>query len=390
MAGQSLQITLQPDVLRWARERASLSTDELASKMRVKTERVLRWERSGILTMAQANTLAEKTHTPLGFLYMSAPPEESLPIADFRTRGGEPLRDPSPNLLDTVYAMQRRQDWMRDELVTHYEEPPLSFVGASTLTDDPIEVAVDMRNVLNIDDDWAAAASNWSEALRHLRNRLEELGIIVVFNGVVGNNSSRKLDRDEFQGFALVDEYAPLVFVNNTDFKAAQIFTLVHELAHIFFGQTGLSYHRDLQAIDNDIERICDLTTAEFLVPEEEFRACWNRANRTSNPYRIIARQFKVSLIVAARRALDFELIDQDTFFAFYNRNRSQGTSRTQSTSGGGNFWFNQVWRIGPRFASIVHRAVKEGRLTYAEGYSLTDLRGDTFEKIPQELETSQ
>ena len=361
----------------------------MASKMRVKPERVLRWERSGVLSMAQANTLAAKTYTPLGFLYSSEPQEDSLPITDLRTRSGEPLRDPSPNLLDTVYAMQRRQNWMREELVTHYEEPPLSFVGASALTDDPIRVAEDMRNLLDIADDWAAAASNWSEALRYLRNRLEELGILVVFNGVVGNNTSRKLDRDEFQGFALVDEYAPLVFVNNTDFKAAQMFTLVHELAHIFFGQTGLTYHRDLQAIDNDIERICDVTTAEFLVPEEEFRACWSRARHTGNPYGTIARQFKVSLIVAARRALDFELIDRDSFFAFYNRNKSQGTRIKKSTDDGGNFWNTQQWRIGRRFGSMVFRATKEGRLPYAEAYSLTDLKVGTFEKIPEKLEFS-
>ena len=390
MVGQRLQITLEPTVLQWARARAELSEDDLAGKMQVKPERVLEWENSGNISMAQVKRLARATYTPYGYLFLSEPPEDTLPIADFRSRHGEARRRPSPNLLDTVYAMQRRQEWMREEVIRQYEEPPLPFVGAFALTDDPAKVAEAMRDALDIADGWAEAVDDWSEALRHLREKLEDAGILVVFNGVVGNNTSRKLDRDEFQGFALVDEYAPLVFINNTDFKAAQMFTLAHELAHIFAGQTGLSYHKDMQPTDNEIERICDRTTAEFLVPEEEFHTCWGEANRTSNPYRFIARKFKVSSIVAARRALDFGLINLDAFFDFYNSNKFQGSSGKQSSRDGGNFWNTQLWRIGRRFPSMVFRAAKEGRLTYTEAYSLTDLKGDTFEKIPENLEASR
>ena len=389
MPRQSLPIKLQPAVLRWARERVSLSTDQLAEKMRIKPERVLEWERSGSITTAQADTLAEKTYTPLGYLYLSEPQAESLPIDDFRTRSGESLRRPSPNLLDTVYAMQRRQGWMRNEVIRQYEEPPLPFVGAFELTDDPVSVAEAMRNVLGISDGWAATVPNWSAALRHLRDKSEAAGILVVFNGVVGNNSHRKLDPKEFQGFALVDEHAPLVFVNNADFKAAQIFTLAHELAHVFVGETGLSHLEDMQPSDNETELFCDKTAAEFLVPERDLRAYWREANQTSSPYMSIARRFRVSSIVAARRALDLELTGRGTFFEFYNEYRSKEWRTSKQSKGGGNFWFNQIWRIGPRFATMVCRAVKEGRLTYTEAYSLTDLRGRTFENMPEELELS-
>ena len=390
MAGQSLQITLQPDVLRWARERATLSTDELAGKMQVKPERVLAWEHSGNITMAQSRRLAGATYTPHGYLFLSEPPDDNLPIADFRTRRGGALRDPSPHLLDTVYAMQRRQEWMREEIVAHYEELPLSFVGAFSLTDDPVEVAEAMRDVLDVTDGWASEVRDWSAALRYLRDKVEDAGILVVFNGVVGNNTHRKLDNEEFQGFALVDEYAPLIFVNNADFKAAQMFTLAHELAHIFLGETGVSHIQDMQPSDDNTERFCDQTAAEFLVPEDELRTYWwDNAVEHARPYQSVARQFKVSSVVAARRALDLELTDRDDFLAFFYERREKDWRGRPQAKGGGNFWFNQIWRIGPRFASTVYRAVKEGRLTYSEAYSLTDLGGNTFEKIPEALEAS-
>ena len=389
MARQSTQITLQPGVLRWARERADLNSEELARKVQVKPERVLDWERSGEITMSQAQRLARATHTAFGYLFLSEPPDESLPIADFRTVGDEPLRRPSPNLLDTVYAMQRRQAWMRDEMIIEYESQPLPFVGTYSLTDDPQEVAGAMRDALDIADGWASSVQSWSDALRHLRDKVEDAGILVVFNGVVGNNTSRKLDRDEFQGFALVDEYAPLIFVNNSDFKTAQMFTLAHELAHIFVGETGLSHFQDMQPADNDTERFCDRTAAEFLVPERELRPLWEDAASAHNPYQFIARHFKVSVIVAARRALDAEIIDKSGFMDFYAEYANEEWRSSQEKRGGGNFWSNQIWRVGPRFATAVVRAVKEGRLTYREAYSLTDLIGETFEDMPAKLELS-
>ena len=115
---------MQPGVLQWARERARVSRDELARKMQVKVDRVVEWEETGNISVAQADRLAERTHTPLGLLYLSKPPEDNLPIPDFRTRNTEapPLR-PSLDLLETVYGMQRRQDWMREELIRKGTDP---------------------------------------------------------------------------------------------------------------------------------------------------------------------------------------------------------------------------------------------------------------------------
>ena len=384
MASQRPPIILRPSMLTWARERAGLGVDELARKMNVRAERVQTWERSGNISMPQAERLARAARVPLGYLFLSRPPDESLPIPDFRVRGDTPPSDPSPDLLETVYAMQRRQMWMRDELIENGAEP-LGFIGTHEPNGHTNVVADAMRSALGLVDQWAASEAAWSGALRLLRDRVEDAGILVFFNGVVGNNTSRKLDPEEFQGFALVDEYAPLIFVNNADFKAAQMFTLAHELAHVLIGESGVSGFSNMEPAQNATEQFCDQAAAEFLVPEDDLRAFWPRANRSAEPFQAVARHFKVSSIVAARRALDLGMTDRGTFFRFYNAYKAQSSGSPQ-VSGGGDFWNTQRWRIGPRFAATVVRAVNAGRLSYTEAYSLTDLRGANFEKLSERL----
>ncbi len=380
MTSRRLQITLQPAVLQWARERAGMSLDELARKVKVRQERVLAWERSGQISIAQADQLAHCTHTPLGFLYLTEPPAEHLPIADFRTRRDGPLPHPSPDLLETIYLMQRRQSWMRDELIENGAEP-LAYIGAYGL-ELPLQVSAAMRELLGLADGWAAVEGSWTHALGLMQDRAEAAGVLVIFNGIVGNNTHRKLNPDEFQGFALVDAYAPLIFVNGADFKAAQIFTLAHELAHLFVGKSGLSKFVNLDPGHHAIEQFCNKAAAEFLVPEADLRAFWPTAKSSADPYQAIARHFKVSSIVATRRALDVDLVNRDAFNQFYRAYRED----QQQRNSGGVFWNLPKWRIGPKFAAVVIRATKAGRLSYREAYALTGLKGTSFENLTNKM----
>ena len=378
----SLQVNLQPDVLRWARERTRYDPDALARKMGINPERVVEWEKSGRLTAAQADKLARHTHTPLGFLFLPEPPEERLPIPDFRGRENSFGSAPSPELLDTVHAMQARQAWMRDELIED-GVAPLDFVGMYRRSDEPAEVANAMRDALGLPRDWAERCASWSHALLFIRKSMEDAGIMVVINGVVGNNTHRPLDPEEFRGFALVDEYAPLIFINNVDFKSAQMFTLAHELAHIFIGEEGISNFANFQPAPLDTERSCDAAAAEFLVPEHGLREAWDDVRNTPDVYRAIARHFKVSRIVGARRALDLDLINRKAFLEFYNRYLVDERRKKATNQEGGDFWNIQNTRIGRRFGAAVWRAAQEGRLLYRDAYVLTGLRGETFDKIP-------
>ena len=144
--------------------------------------------------MSQVDRLAHCTHTPVGYLYLREPPEDDLQIPDFRAAGGESPRRPSPDLLETVDLMARRQAWMRDELIEDGADP-LAFVGCCGRDATPAEVAAAMREHLDLLPDWGSRRSSWTEALRHLRNRVGASGVLVVFNGIVGNDTHRKLDR---------------------------------------------------------------------------------------------------------------------------------------------------------------------------------------------------
>ena len=385
MSSRRTKIALAPEVLRWARERTSLSPEELAGKLDVSPGTVAEWESTGKISFAQIDRLAARTYTPLGFLFLSKPPEEKLPMADFRTRSGSAPGRPSPNLLDTAYHMQERQSWMRDELI-EWGADPIDGMGAYNIDADPIEVAVAMRDMLKVEEGWAEVKATLTDALRHLRDCGEAAGILVVFNGIVGNDTHRKLNPDEFQGFALFDEYAPLVFVNAADFKAAQIFTLAHELAHLLIGESGLSGFSDLKPGEHRVEKFCDEVAAEFLVPQQKLINFWAKAQSRDDPYQAIARHFKVSAIVAARRAVDIGLADSSAFaqvFSAYKNSEAQQLSRQKS---GGDFWNLPKWRVGKEFASAVVRATREGRLPYREAYSLVGLGGESFDKLVEKM----
>ena len=283
------KVDVNPKLLRWAIERAGFDLDKLAHRI----PQLPAWESGDKQpTFKQLEGFAKATHTPIGFLFLPEPPDERLPIRDLRTVKDGPSR-PSADLLDTIYAMQRRQDWLREERA-ECEAGALEFVGNARLGDDPTAVGQEMRRTLGVSDGWTAEVANWEQAVGELRRRIEGLGITAVINGVVGNNTHRKLDVGEFRGFALTDAYAPLVFVNGADAKSAQMFTLAHELAHVWLGPEGegVSGFDGIFPGDARIEKFCDQAAAELLVPAQELKSLWREAKGASNPFEQIAIRF--------------------------------------------------------------------------------------------------
>lgn len=377
------RVAVSPDLLRWARDRAGKDVEELRNKF----PKIDEWEAEQVRpTLKQLEAYAKATHTPFGYFFLAEPPDEVLPIPYFRTGSPVAPRRPSPNLLETIQAMQRRQDWLRETLMQG-GEPAIAFIGTARVGE-PIEaVAIRMRETLGFATGWAQALPTWTAALQTLRDAMDAVGVVVVTNGVVGNNTHRKLDPGEFRGFVLVDEYAPLVFVNGADAKTAQMFTLAHECAHLWFGQSAAFDLRDLQPADDRTEMACNAVAAEFLVAEVELRAEWERVRRQERPFDTLARHFKVSAIVAVRRALDLGLIPREAFLEFYRHHLAEVQRRAEDVAGGGDFYLTQNVRLGRRFAVAVVHAVQEGRLPYREAYALTGLWGQTFDNYAAELQ---
>ena len=208
---------------------------------------------------------------------------------------------------------------------------------------------------------------------------------MAVINGVVGNDTNRKLSVEEFRGFALTDQYAPLIFVNGADAKSAQMFMLAHELAHIWLDEEGLSGFDNLLLEGTKTEKWCNQAAAEFLVPAREFEDLWYSLRREASPFMQLARAFKVSPLVVARRALDLSLIERGTFFEFYDDQiQKERKSCTEST--GGNFYNNQYQRVGQRFMTCVANAAMEGQIGFKEAYDLTGLGRSSFQEYAQQI----
>lgn len=365
------EVNINANMLTWAIARAGYDLHEFTNRV----PNILDWiEGDKKPTVKQLEDFSKKVYLPFGYLFLPEPPKENLPIPFFRTNN-TPAANVSINIYDTVLLLKQRQDWLIDYLKdSEFEKLP--FVSKFRNTQDVHKIVSDLRHTLGLSPDWAAQFKTWQEALDYLIEQVENIGIITVFNGVVENNTHRPIPVEECRGFVLVDEVAPFMFVNNNDSKAAQMFTIVHELAHIWTGNSAGFDFRRLEPADNPIERLCDKVAAEFLVPESAFIEVWN----SSPNIKKTARYFKVSEIVIARRALDLGKISKTQFFEFYNEYVNREFVKKENQSSGGDFYATTRKRLGLAFSYHISNAVKSGRLLYRDAYKLTSLKGDTFQ----------
>ncbi len=371
-------------VLRWAAERAWLSDDTLRKRFR-------KWPLwvtgEAQPTLRQLENFARLTHTPIGYFFLPEPPELELPIPDFRTLRDEALTEPSSALLDTLYLCQQRQDWFRDYARMH-GLPRLLFVGSATVEDPSETVAESMRQSLALSIVERQRLSTWTDALRQLIAKTEEAGVLVMASSIVGSNSHRKLDVAEFRGFALADELAPLVFLNGADGKAAQMFTLAHELAHVWLGESGVSDPEAGSIPEQRMERWCNRVAAELLAPLEELREAYQPDAPVAEEIQRLARLFKISTLVALRRLFDAGFIDQATLWRIYRQEVGRIRALDRGGGGGGNFYRTLGARTGKLFARAILASTLEGQTLFRDAFRLLGVRKtSTFYEAARELE---
>ena len=331
-------------------------------------------------TVKQLENFTHKVHVPFGYMFLPHPPSETIPLPFFRT-GKNSTNKVSLNVFHTVQIIQDRQNWLT-EYLDELNFPELEFVGKFNVNTNYKEIVNDIRTVLQLELDWASKHNKWEEdALDHLTIKIEEAGIIVTYNGVVGNNTRRVIDVNECRGFVLVNKKAPFLFVNSADAKAAQMFTIIHELAHVWLGESAGFNNANLLPADDPIEVLCDKVAAEFLVPEFYFLKKWEN----SQDFKYLSKIFKVSPIVISRRALDLKLINFHQFINFYNGYMNEFKERKERQGSGGDFYATTKKRISLRFASFINNAVKENKLLYRDAYRLTNMKGETFNKFINE-----
>ncbi|MBX7229627.1 MAG: ImmA/IrrE family metallo-endopeptidase [Burkholderiaceae bacterium] len=370
-------------VLRWAAERARFDYQEL-------TTRFHKWPLwlSGKAqpTLKQLEAFARLTHTAIGYFFLPEPPTVTLPIPDFRTRKDQVLTEPSTNLLDTIYLCQQRQEWYHNYNRLH-GIPALSFINSARIQDDPVSVAQNMRETLKLSAHERRELPTWIDALRQLINKAEDIGILIMASSIVGSNSHRKLDVGEFQGFALSNALAPLVFLNSADTKAAQIFTLAHELAHLWLGATGVSDSQAGEIPEQNTEKWCNRVAAELLVPIDMLRSTYRSELPLTDELQRLAREFKVSSLVVLRRLFDAGFIDQNVLWKQYRQERASCQAQQKTGAGGGDFYRTLGVRTSKRFARAIISSTLEGQTLFQDAFRMLGVRKTaTFFEAAREL----
>lgn len=378
----SVTVPASIPVLRWAAERARLDDAALANRFH-KWSLWLGGEAQP--SLKQLEDFARLTHTPFGFFFLPEPPRMALPVPDCRTLRDAPLREPSSDLLDTLYLCQRRQDWFREYAQIH-GLPSVSWVAQVRATDAPETVAANLRDALGLSVAERQALPNWTEALRQLIARTEDAGVLVMASSIVGANSHRKLDVDEFRAFALADDLAPLLFLNAADSKSAQMFSLAHELAHLALGQSGVSDAQAGRVPEQSIERWCNQVAAELLMPLAAMREAAQREAPIEQEIQRLARLFKVSSLVALRRLFDAGFINETTLWQHY-RKEVERLRSLEPAGGGGDFYRTLGARTGKRFARALVGSALEGQTLFQDAFRLLGVRKTaTFYQAAREL----
>jgi Zn-dependent peptidase ImmA (M78 family)/transcriptional regulator with XRE-family HTH domain len=379
----AVRVAVNPELLAWARERSGVELDDLTRRF----PKLAAGEGGDVEpTLKQLERFAHVTKTPVGYLLLEEPPDEPLPIPDYRTRSPQRIARPSPDLLDSIFQCLQRQEWYRDYARATGHDA-LAFVGSLNTGTPDTEAADVMREALGFGVN--ARGSNWSEALRLLIDLAEDLGVLVMVNGVVGNNTHRKLDPDEFQGFALADPLAPLVFVNAADTKAAQIFTLAHELAHLWLGESALSDAVLISPPVADVERWCNRVAAELLVPHASIREEFNQQQPLPDELERLAGRFKVSTLVVLRRVYDAGYLEGAAYEAAYDAEleRVRQIIAERGGASGGNFYNTQPLRVSRRFSKAIIGSTLEGQTLYRDAFQMLGFKKiSTFHELAARL----
>jgi Zn-dependent peptidase ImmA (M78 family) len=378
------RVAIAPEILRWARERAGLEPDALLARFAKYEE----WETGESQpTLKQLEKFAKAVYVPMGFLFLREPPKEKLPIPDFRTLDNKQIGRPSPNLLDVLYNCQEKQAWYR-EYAQVTQQKPLRFIGSANRSMSVEEVADLIRHTLGFDIEERSNCRTWEDALRLFIQQAEQIGILIMVSGVVLSNNKRKLDPQEFRGFALSDSLAPLVFINGSDSKSGQMFTLAHELAHLWLNSTGVSNASAAPLNGFSREEVwCNAVAAELLVPIKALKPLLQDDEELGKAVPRLSRHFKVSTLVILRRLLDARWLPQSEFDRAWLQERARLREIAARSESGGDFYRTTVSRVSRRFTQAIVVSTMEGQTLYRDAFRMLGVsKTETFNNLGREV----
>ncbi len=378
------RVAISPDMLQWARERAGMEPESLLPRFAKYEE----WETGETQpTLKQLENFAKAVHVPMGYLFLPEPPHESLPIPDFRTLDNRQVTRPSPNLLDMLYNCQERQAWYK-EFAQITRQKPLEFIGSVNRSMKVEDVANQIRHTLKFDIEERSQCRTWEDALRLFIQQAEEVGILVMVSGVVLSNNNRKLDTQEFRGFALSDRLAPLVFINGSDSKSGQMFTLAHELAHLWLNSSGVSNASAAPLNGFSKEEVwCNAVAAELLVPLKTLKPLLQDDELLDKAVARLSKHFKVSTLVILRRLLDAKWLSRDEFDQAWQQERARLREIAERSGSGGDFYRTTISRVSRRFTQAIVTSTLEGQTLYRDAFRMLGVsKTQTFNNLGREV----
>jgi Zn-dependent peptidase ImmA (M78 family)/DNA-binding XRE family transcriptional regulator len=383
---------ITPDVLAWARKTARMSTADAAKKAGVKEEKYIEWEAGESQpTIHQAQSVAKAFRRPFVIFFLSEPPNDFMPLQDFRKANAIPL---STSSMFIMREIQGRQQWIGEELEEEGEDP-LPFIGRFSQEDGPAAVAKDILKVLDIDP----LAYETDKPLNEWINKAEAAGIFVSRASYI--HTRMKISPDELQGFAIADKYAPFVFINSADWKSAQLFTLVHELAHIWIAISGISNGvelllnesaADLQAV----EYFCNQVAGKALIPDQLV------AKDNDIPWHNPAEVYQTALSLGVSsfafiiRAKNNGAIDHNTYadlkaystkmYKQFLRKKEREKATQKAKKGGPSPYLMTLQRNGQMFTEFVMMAMKGGRIAPTYASQLLNVKFGNFKKLEEKM----
>lgn len=378
------RVEVAPELLEWARERSGRDKEHFDRNFPKLPEWIAGTAKP---TFKQLEDYASSTYTAIGYFFLSSPPEEKLPIPDYRTLRNKAIAKPSPHLRDTIYLCQERQDWYQDYARTVGLEP-VEIVGMATLTEDAASAAASLQQILKFGLN--ERKKTWENAFNTLKVKIQDLGVLVMTSSIVGNNTHRKLDYKEFRGFTLIDSLAPLIFINGSDTRATQMFTLAYELAHIVLGKPGLDSVDMSSRNDKRIEKWCSSFAAEFLLPINELKKQYRITPDINSELKRLASKNKVSTLVVLCRIYDAGYLSWNEYQAEYKKELAHLLELADQNLKNGSDYQSLFSSVGKNFAEAVVRSTIGGDTLYSEAYDLLGVKKHSeFRQCAAELDTT-
>lgn len=344
-------------------------------------------------TFNQIEKVSKATSIPLGYFFLQTPPVEDLSLVEYRTIDSIELHNPSRNLIDTMHNMDQVQEWMRNHLISEGASP-LQFVGCMKSEENYDIFSQKVRDLLGIQLEWQKSVQSAEDAFKIIREQISNIGVVVMMSGIVENNTHRPLSTEEFRAFSIVDDYAPLIFINSNDSVNGKLFSLLHEFAHICIGENSLfndRYNTGKQIKGN--ETICNAVAAEILVPQKLFIKEWSSAIKeetAESAIETLARRFKSGITVIARKAYDNNFIDRNLYYKIAQRavqmyKESRKKKKEQGKTGG-DFYRTAASRTDRRFFKMLLGSVQEGATLYSDAFRLTNTNRSTFANLADNI----